>query len=145
LRQAIVLLELPDHAVDTDFDVLWRLAKYRYYDAVREPDARWRAKLVKGSIRAGRCAQRLNPGRPETHFWLAVGYGEYADTKGAPKALKLLPSIRREYEAALRLDPTYENGAAYEGLGDLHVRVPPRLGGDPEQGVKELERGLVAA
>jgi tetratricopeptide (TPR) repeat protein len=144
LRQAIAVLESGPRGNDT-FDVLWRLAKYRYYEGARERDPGKQAKLLKASIRSARRACRLAPGRPDGHFWLAESYGEYADLKGASKALKLLPAIRHAYEAVLSIDADYENGAAYEELADLDIRVPSRLGGNQERGVELLERGLEAA
>jgi len=145
LRQAISVLEGRLTSGKAEFAVLWRLAKYRYYLSCRARAPGAQAKLLKSAIRGARATCRVDAQRPEGHFWLAVSYGEYADLKGAAKALKLLPAIQREYEAVLAIDPRYENGAAYEALGELDIRLPPRLGGNTDRGLERLEHGLSVA
>ncbi|HKP84761.1 MAG TPA: TRAP transporter TatT component family protein, partial [Blastocatellia bacterium] len=83
--------------------------------------------------------------RVEGHFWLAASDGEYADMKGALQSLGLGKIIRKEFEAALAIDPMYENGAAYLALGQIDLSLPRLFGGNEKRGIERLEQGLKAA
>src|SRR5262249_49764033 len=69
LRQAIAVLESGPRGNDT-FDVLWRLAKYRYYESGRRPDPRKQAEALKGTNPRARRAWPSAPGPADGHICL---------------------------------------------------------------------------
>jgi tetratricopeptide (TPR) repeat protein len=54
----------------------------------------------------------------------------------------LVKTIRKEFEAALAIDPAFENGAIYSALGQIDWNLPRLLGGNERRGIERLEEGL---
>ncbi len=142
LKQSISLLESQSLRDPSNYEVLWRLAKYEYYLAEPEKDEVKKSKLLEAGIEAAKKAVALDGKRVEGHFWLGANYGGYADLKGALKSLGLVRSIRKQFDIALKIDPAYENGAAYLALGEMYLRLPGIFGGNEQLGVEMLEKGL---
>jgi len=65
--------------------------------------------------------------------------------KGALQSLGLVKIIRKEFEAAIAIDPAYENCAAYLALGQIDISLPRLFGGNEKRGIERLEQGLRAA
>ena len=145
LRQAIAMVEAQRVKEPANFEVVYRVAQYKYYLADREPDKTKRLKLYEAAIEAAKRAVALDPNRVEGHFWLAANQGEYADLKGALNALGLVKAVRKEFEAALAIDPTYKNGAIYLALGRIDLELPRLFGGNDGRGLARLEAGYQAA
>ena len=142
LREAITLLENSLAREPSNYEILWRLAKYKYYLSDRQKDDAGKLKLLKDGIEAAKKAVNLESKRPEGHFWLAANYGSYAELEGLFKSLWLIKTIRSEFEWALRLDSAYENGGVYLALGEMDIRLPKLLGGSDRRGLAQLENGL---
>lgn len=142
LKEAIVLLENLLAREPSNYEMLWRLAKYKYYLSDRQRDESGKLKFLKDGLEAAKKAVNLESGRPEGHFWLAANYGSYAEVKGLFNSLWLIGTIRSEFEWALRLDPAYENGGVYLALGEMDIRLPRLLGGSERRGLALLENGL---
>jgi tetratricopeptide (TPR) repeat protein len=145
LKQAISMAEALRAKEPANFEVVYRVAQYKYYLADREPDKAKRLKLYEAAIEAAKKAVTLDTNRVEGHFWLAANDGEYADLKGAMSALGLVKTVRKEFETALAIDPTYKNGAIYLALGRLDLELPRLFGGNDARGLARLEAGYKAA
>ncbi|HJQ25524.1 MAG TPA: TRAP transporter TatT component family protein [Blastocatellia bacterium] len=145
LKQAVALAEAQRTKEPANFEIVYRVAQYKYYLADREPDKAKRLKLYEAAIEAAKRAVAIDPNRVEGHFWLAANEGEYADLKGALNALGLVKSVRKEFEAALAIDPTYKNGAIYLALGRIDLELPRLFGGNDSRGLARLEAGYQAA
>ncbi|HEX8184159.1 MAG TPA: tetratricopeptide repeat protein [Blastocatellia bacterium] len=144
LKQAVALMEEAAARDRTDYEASWRLAKYKYYLADAEKDESKKARLIQSAINAAKKAVALDGSRVEGHFWLAATNGELADLKGGISSLGLIKTIRREFQAALAIDPAYENGASYLALGEIDLNMPKLLGGNDRRGIERLEEGLKA-
>jgi len=83
LGQAVSLLEVLATAQPKNYEVLWRLSKYRYYASDRETDSTKKQKLLEAGVDAGKRALGIDGSRPEAHFWLGANYGDLAELKGA--------------------------------------------------------------
>src|SRR5262249_32390626 len=142
LRQAVALTERVVAAGSGNYEALWRLSKYRYYLADREPDKERRAEGYQSGADLAKKAIAANPNRVEGHFWLAANSGELADLKGALDSLGLLRTIRKGFESALEIDPTYESGAIHLALGEMDLKLPRLLGGNDRRGIERLEAGM---
>jgi tetratricopeptide (TPR) repeat protein len=145
LKQAIAMVEAQRVKEPANFEVVYRVAQYKYYLADREPDKAKRLKLYEAAIEAAKKAVALDANRVEGHFWLAANEGEYADLKGALSALGLVKAVRKAFETALAIDPTYKNGAIYLALGRLDLELPRLFGGNDGRGLARLEAGYQAA
>ncbi len=142
LKQATSLMEQLTTHEPANYEAWWRLARLRYYLADREKDSSKKSKMLQAGIDAARKAVALDDKRVEAHFWFAANEGEYADLKGALQSLNLVKTIRKEFEAALAIDPAYENGAIYSALGQIDLNLPRLLGGNDRRGIERLEEGI---
>jgi tetratricopeptide (TPR) repeat protein len=142
LKQAISLLESSMKQDPSNYQVLWRLSKYKYYLSDRENGGSTKIRLLEQAIDCGKRAVRQASKRPEGHFWLAVSYGSYAELKGVFTSLWLLKTVREEFETVFKIDANYENGSVYLALGEMDLRLPWLLGGNTRRGVSRLESGL---
>lgn len=142
LRQAVLLMEQFSVREPTNYDAWWRLARLRYYLGDREKDHSKKANLFQSGAEAAKRAIASNDKGVEGHFWLAANQGEYADLKGALQSLALVRTIRKEFEAALAINPAYENGAIYSALGQIDLNLPRLVGGNERRGIERLEDGL---
>jgi tetratricopeptide (TPR) repeat protein len=142
LKQAAALMEQLTVRAPSNYDAWWRLARIRYYIGDREKDSSRKAKVFQAGVDAANKAVALDDKRVEGHFWFAANEGEYADLKGALQSLNLVKTIRKEFEAALAINPGYENGAIYSALGQIDLNLPRFLGGNERRGIERLEEGL---
>ena len=144
LKQAVSLMEQLTAREPSNYDAWWRLARLRYYLGDREKDPAKKSKLFQAGVEAAKKAVALDDNGVEGHFWFAANEGEYADLKGALQSLGLVKTIRKEFEAALAINPAYENGAIYSALGQIDLSLPRLLGGNERRGIERLEEGLKA-
>lgn len=142
LQQASTLMEQLTARELSNYEAWWRLARLKYYLADREKDSSRKSKLLQAGIEAAKKAVALDDKRVEAHFWFAANEGEYADMKGALQSLNLVKTIRKEFEAALAINPSYENGAIYLALGQIDLNLPRLLGGNDRRGIERLEEGM---
>jgi tetratricopeptide (TPR) repeat protein len=142
LQEGISVMEQLTARESSNYEAWWRLARFRYYLGDREKDQAKKSKLFQAGIEAAKKGVALDVARVEAHFWFAANEGEYADLKGALQSLGLVKTIRKEFEAALAINPTYENGAIYSALGQIDLNLPRLLGGNERRGIERLEEGL---
>lgn len=142
LQQGTSMMEALCAREPSHYEAWWRLARFRYYLGDRETDKAKKSRLFQSGIEAARKGVALDGARVEAHFWLAANQGEYADLKGALQSLGLVKTIRKEFEAALAINPAYENGAIYSALGQIDLNLPRLLGGNERRGIERLEEGL---
>ncbi len=142
LKQAILLMEQLTAREPSNYEAWWRLARVRYYAGDREKDQAKKTKLFQSGVEAAKKAVASDEKRVEGHFWFAANEGEYADLKGALQSLGLVKTIRKEFEAALAINPAYENGAIYSALGQIDLNLPRLFGGNERRGIERLEEGL---
>src|SRR6185295_9016680 len=142
LKQAVLLMEQLTTREAANYEAWWRLSRLRYYSGDRESDPTKKSRFFQAGVDAGKKAVALDDKRVEGHFWYAANEGEYADLKGALQSLGLVKTIRKEFEAALAIDPAFENGAIYSALGQIDWNLPRLLGGNERRAIERLEEGL---
>jgi predicted Zn-dependent protease len=140
-RQAIALLKQARSADLGNYEAAWKLSKFNYYlgDFTKGGDERERA--FRDGIEAGKAAIKLQPEKPEGHFWLGANYGGKAQASTLT-GFSAVKDMRQEMETVLRLDEGFESGSAYMALGQLYLEAPGMLGGDSHKAVEVLEKGL---
>ena len=84
----------------------------------------------------------LQPQRVEGHFWLGASVGLLAEDSNFLEGLRLVDKIRTEMEAAVKIDPKFEEAAALIALGRMDYRVPFFKGGDIQRSVQLLQESL---
>jgi tetratricopeptide (TPR) repeat protein len=127
-----------------DFESAWKLARARFWIGQRTAGAQGKAVLETG-IAAARTAVRIEPGRPEGHFWLAANMGALAESFGMRQGLKYRGEIRNELMTVLRLDPAFQQGSADRALGRWYFKVPGLFGGSRKKSEEHLRRSLTYA
>ncbi|MEA2174038.1 MAG: hypothetical protein QOD00_1630 [Blastocatellia bacterium] len=140
-RQAIALLRQARLADAGNYEAAWKLAKFNYYLGDFTSDGNERERSFRDGIEAGKTAVKLQPEKPEGHFWLGANYGGRAQGS-ALSGFSAIKDIRQEMETVLRLDEGFEGGSAYMALGQLYLEAPGLLGGDSKKAVQLLEKGL---
>ena len=123
------------------FDARWQLARIDYWLGGHAPE-RDRRKYLEQGIAAAQDAARLQPQRPEGHFWTAANMGAIAEGFGMRAGLRYRKSIRQSLETVLRLDRAYMEGSADRALGRYYHKVPGWLGGSRAKAEEHLRASL---
>jgi tetratricopeptide (TPR) repeat protein len=124
-----------------DFESAWKLARARYWLGGHGAEKDRKAHLEAG-IEAGRAAVRVQPNRPEGHFWIAANMGALAESFGLRQGLKYRGDIRDELLTVLRLDAGFQQGSADRALGRWYLKVPGLFGGSKKKSEEHLRKSL---
>jgi tetratricopeptide (TPR) repeat protein len=141
VRQGLIALRQAAAEHATNYEVAWRVAKYNYYLGSHTTDETEQEKAFHDGTEAGKLAVKLNTDRPEGHFWLGANYGGNAEISTLA-GLAEIEDIKREMEAVLKIDESFQSGSAYMALGQVYLKAPRILGGDVGKAIEYLERGL---
>ena len=74
------------------------------------------------------------------HFWFAVNTARWGQTNGIVRSLFLLPTVQREIQTVLDLDPSFT--PVYNLAGNVYYEVPGLLGGDLDRAEQLFRKGL---
>jgi tetratricopeptide (TPR) repeat protein len=88
----------------------------------------------------GERAVELAPRNVDAHVWYAINTGRWGQTKGIMRSLFLLPTVKREIETILTLDPRSTRG--YSLAGNVYMEVPRLAGGDRAKAEGYFKKGL---
>ena len=129
---------------EEDFEAAWKLARACYWLGSHVPPDARRERYLLG-VDAAKRAVALRAERPDGHFWMAANMGALAESFGLRAGLRYRGAIKRELEAVLEIDPSYQDGSADRALGRWYFRVPRLFGGSKGKAVEHLQRSLVYA
>jgi cytochrome c-type biogenesis protein CcmH/NrfG len=124
-----------------DFESAWKLARARYWLGGHAPD-RERKSTLEAGVAAGRTAARLEPARPEGHFWMGANMGALAEAHGLRQGLKYRSEIKEALLTVLKLDPAFQQGSADRALGRWYYKVPGLFGGSKTRSEEHLRKSL---
>ncbi|MFY9622384.1 MAG: TRAP transporter TatT component family protein [Pyrinomonadaceae bacterium] len=141
VRQALIALRQATAEHATNYELAWRVAKLNYYLGSHTTDETEQEKAFHDGTEAGKLAVKLNNDRPEGHFWLGANYGGNAEISTLA-GLAEIEDIKREMEAVLKIDESFQSGSAYMALGQVYLKAPRILGGDVSKAIDYLEKGL---
>ena len=141
VRQGLIALRQAAAEHATNYELAWRVAQYNYYLGSHTADETEQAKAFHDGTEAGKLAVKLNNDRPEGHFWLGANYGGNAEISTLA-GLAEIEDIKREMEAVLKIDESFQQGSAYMALGQVYLKAPRLLGGDVSKAIEYLEKGL---
>jgi predicted Zn-dependent protease len=140
VRLGIVTLRQAQADDAANYELAWRLSKLNYYLGAHSRESSEQEKAFNEGIDAGKLAAKLQESKPEGHFWLGANYGGNAEIRTFP-GLSEIEDIKREMEAVLKIDESFQSGSAYMVLGQVYLQAPRLLGGDAEKAIGYLEKG----
>ena len=79
----------------------------------------------------------LDPGNSQYHLWLGRAYGRKAEQAGWFSGFSLAKKSRREFEEAVRLNPS--NFAGQHDLIEFYLRAPGIVGGGEDKARQQVE------
>ena len=85
-------------------------------------------------------AVELAPRSHDAHLWYAINTARWGETRGVLRSLFLLPTIRRELETLLELNP--RSVRAHILAGNVLLEVPRFAGGDLVRAEEHLKKAL---
>lgn len=141
VRQGLIGLRQATAENPTNYELAWRVAQYNYYLGSHTSDDTEQEKAFHDGIEAGKLAVKLNNDRPEGHFWLGANYGGNAEISTLA-SLAEIEDIKREMEAVLKIDESFQSGSAYMALGQVYLKAPRILGGDVSKAIDYFQKGL---
>lgn len=106
------------------------------------PDSTRAAKLA-AYDRGRQVAKRVIEREPRDvggHFWYAVNTARWGQTNGILGSLFLLPTVKKEIQTVLDLDPSFT--PVYNLAGHVSYEVPSLLGGDLDRAESLFRNGL---
>ena len=140
-RVAVAALRQARTADYGNYEAAWKLARASFYVGDHTDNDDERRNMFREGTEAGKSAVKLQPDKPEGHFWLGANYGGAA-AHSTIANLSSFNDIKTEMDAVLRIDETYQGYSAYLGLGRLYLQAPRILGGDTSEAIKYLEKGV---
>jgi tetratricopeptide (TPR) repeat protein len=108
------------------FDVLWRVARFKVWQGEITEDAEAKRTLGGDAATLARRAMDLDPKRVEGHYYAALGYGIYCQGVGI---LTILRERRdrafvEELDRALAIDPFFDRGGPLLAKGRYYFELP---------------------
>jgi tetratricopeptide (TPR) repeat protein len=127
-----------------NYEVEWRFAKYSYFLGKALESENESEQAFSRGRDAGLIASRVEPARPEGHFWYGANLGELSQLSPVTVGIKSVDDIRAALQKVIEIEPGYQAGSAFAALARVEMKT--RLfGGRAEKAVGYLERGLELA
>jgi len=142
LREAIALLAKLRNPDNRDYEVEWAFAKYNYFlGKYTSDEEEAESVFVKGKD-AAKIASRMEPEKPDGHFWYGANLGELARKSPITVGLGSIGEIREAMNKVIELQPDYQGASAYDALAQLELATRIR-GGSAEKAVEYLEKAIM--
>jgi tetratricopeptide (TPR) repeat protein len=142
VREAVALLRRARTLDEGDYGAHWKLARSLHFLGETLSDAGERDASYSEGIAAGQQAVRVRPAGVEGHYWLGANLAGRTEVQGVIGDLAAVGDVRREMEAVIAADESFERGGAYLHLARVEMGLPRVLGGDRKRAVELLEKGL---
>jgi tetratricopeptide (TPR) repeat protein len=143
-RVAVATLRQAVTADYGNYEAAWKLARASFYVGDHTTNDDEAEDMFRAGIAAGKAAVKLQPAKPEGHFWLGANYGGDAE-RSTLASLATVQDIKNEMETVIKEDEKFQGGSAYLALGRLYLQAPKVLGGDTAKAVDYLKKGLAIA
>jgi tetratricopeptide (TPR) repeat protein len=144
LRTAIKTLAKVRDPDNRNYQVEWTFAKYNYFLGKFSPKEEEAETSLGVGRDAGKIASRVDPQKPDGHFWYAANLGELSKRSPITVGLASVDDIKESMNKVIELQPDYQGASAYDALAQ--VELATRLkGGDAQKAVTYLEKGLELA
>jgi predicted Zn-dependent protease len=137
-RNLVAEVRQPDHR---NYDVEWNFAKYSLFLAEKTTDDEKKEKLLEDGRDAGKIASRIDPKRPEGHFWYGANLAELAKLSPVTVGYTSVDDIKSEMNQVIAIDPSYQGASAYDILAQIEMNTH-LFGGKDEKAVEYLEKAI---
>lgn len=124
-----------------NYEAAWKLSRASFYVGDHTDNDDEAEDMFRSGIEAGKAAVKLQPTKPEGHFWLGANYGGDAQ-RSTLASLAAVNDIKSEMETVIKIDEKFQGGSAYLGLGRLYLKAPKVLGGNTAKAIEYLKKGL---
>jgi tetratricopeptide (TPR) repeat protein len=126
---------------EPDLETLMALAQVSFiWGDIRATTPEQKLEAYDRGREAARRAIELDPKSPEAHFWFATNTARWGQVNGVLRSLFLLPSVKKEIQIILDLDPNFT--PVYALAGNVYYEVPRLLGGDLDRAEAMFRKGL---
>jgi tetratricopeptide (TPR) repeat protein len=140
-RSAVAALRQARTADYGNYEAAWKLARASFYVGDHTENDTERDNMFREGTEAGKAAVKLQPDKPDGHFWLGANFGGAA-AHSTIANLSSFNDIKSQMEAVLKIDESYQGYSAYLGLGRLYLKAPRVFGGDTSKAIEYLEKGV---
>lgn len=141
LREAIKLLAQARNPDARNFETEWRFAQYNFFLGKQTKDEKEAEKAFADGLQAGLIASKIEPNKPEGHFWYGANLGEQAKKSPVTVGIKAVVEIKTAMNKVIEIQPNYQGASAFDALGQIELAT--RLtGGDTKKAIEYLEKGI---
>ncbi len=141
LREVVSVLGQARVKNQRSYEVEWRLARANYFLGRHSPDEKEITKAFEDGKNAGKVAARMEPNKPEGHFWFGANLGEQSNRSPIAVGVKSVGEIREAMNKVIEIQPDFELASAYGVLGQLELGTR-LMGGDVAKAVEYLEKAV---
>jgi tetratricopeptide (TPR) repeat protein len=144
LRTAIKALAEVRDADNRNYQVEWTYAKYNYFLGKYSANEEESETALEQGRDAGKIASKVDPQKPDGHFWYAANLGELSKQSPITVGLKSVDDIKQSMNRVIEIQPDYQGASAYDALGQVELMTRLK-GGDAQKAVEYFEQGLALA
>ena len=144
LRTAVKTLASVRDPDNRNYQVEWTFAKYSYFLGKYVENKEESAQVLEAGRDAGMIAARVDPQKPDGHFWYAANLGELAKQSPITVGIKSVDDIKESMGKVLEIQPDYQGASAFDALAQVELKTRLK-GGSSEKAVELLEKGLQLA
>lgn len=141
LREALKLLAGARMADKRNYEVEWKFAKYSYFLGRHSEDESEKNLVFEKGKEAALIASRIEPDKPDGHFWYAANLGELCRLNPVTVALTSIKEVKTALNKVIEIQPSYQNASAYDALAQIELQTT-LTGGSAEKAVELLEKAL---
>lgn len=142
LREAVNTLAKARNPNQRNYNIEWKFAKYSYFLGKTEQVEKDAIATFEKGKDAGRIASRVDPQKPDGHFWYGANLGELARISPVTVGIKSVDDIRESMDAVIAIDPSYQNGSAFDALGQLEMATRTLKNGTTAKAIEYYQKGL---
>lgn len=125
-----------------NYEVEWKFAKYSYFLGKVGPIEKDSIEAFEKGRDAGRIASRIEPDKADGHFWYAANLGELSRISPITVGIKSVDDLRESLNTVIAIEPNYQNGSAYDALGQLEMATRTLKGGTIAKAIEFYEKGV---
>jgi tetratricopeptide (TPR) repeat protein len=142
LRDAVNTLANARNPDRRNYEIEWKFAKYSYFLGKAEQIEKEAIAIFEKGKDAARIASRVEPQKPDGHFWYGANLGELARISPVTVGIKSVDDIHESMDAVIAIDPSYQNGSAFDALGQLEMATRTLKNGTTAKAIEYYQKGL---
>jgi len=142
LRDAVNTLARARNPDKRNYELEWKFAKYSYFLGKAEQLEKDAIAAFERGKDAGRIASRIDPQKPDGHFWYGANLGELSRISPVTVGIKSVDDIHESMDAVIAIDPSYQNGSAFDALGQLEMATRTLKNGTTAKAIEYYQKGL---